>query len=62
MGKEQFRGAPATLKKIEYRTERKNVHDLGAQDEFINKMVNDGWEFVESVNIYGNEILLRFKR
>ncbi len=35
---------------------------VAKQDVFINDMLKDGWQFVESVPVFGNMIILRFSK
>lgn len=36
--------------------------DLVTQDKEINKRMNEGWTHYESLMVYGNEMILRFRR
>lgn len=38
------------------------LRDIKAQDRVITAKAAEGWEFVESLMVYGNELLLRFRR
>jgi hypothetical protein len=39
-----------------------SLRDCKGQDKLITEKVSEGWEFVESLMVYGNEMLLRFRR
>ena len=36
--------------------------DLVTQDKEINRRLKDGWEHYESLMVYGNEMILRFRK
>lgn len=36
------------------------TREVEAQDKIINKFIEGGYEFIESISIGGNEIILRF--